>query len=367
MNKHSKSNYMILALTCLVVLNIGSILIRKTNIGNKESLDGIENKGKLPSQALIPLLSSSSSIISYYENDNNDSNGSLLSIIQERALSFIGSSFTKETVNTHGEENHEEDDFEIEYLEDSILIDELEEYESLIIVKDSDGINKVENIPEPLMINKVKIDKEKPYVLLYHTHATESYLMSKAENYRNSNKNSNIVGIGEIIGTVLEANGHKVDHDQTYHDMPSYNKSYSRSLSTINKKKEESDNLKFLLDVHRDAIADENVNIERIKSKSTININGKSVATFSLVVGPDSANKDQVLSFAKYIKAVSDALYPGLCTGILIKPTGRYNQYLSDYSTLIEVGYNFHTMEEASEGAKLVGEVLALAMNSIVE
>ena len=122
-----------------------------------------------------------------------------------------------------------------------------------------------------------------------------------------------------------------------------------------------------MLDIHRDAVLDTNPNIESIKAKSKIDIGGKSVATFSLVVGPDSPNKEQVLSFAKYVKAVSDALYPGLCKGITIKPAGKYNQHLSDYSALIEVGYHINTLEEANEGAKLVGEVLTLVLNSILE
>ena len=40
---------------------------------------------------------------------------------------------------------------------------------------------------------------------------------------------------------------------------------------------------------------------------------------------------------------------------------------MSDYSALIEIGYNINTIEEANEGAKLVGEILSLAINSIIE
>jgi stage II sporulation protein P len=202
---------------------------------------------------------------------------------------------------------------------------------------------------------------------MYHTHGTESYLHSKAENYRTSDNNSNIVAIGNVISTVLEANGHTADHVETHHDLPSYNKSYSRSLNTVNTKKGESENLQILLDVHRNAVLENAKNIDKLIAKSKVEIDGKTVATFSLVIGPDSPNKDKVLNFAKYIKAVSDALYPNLCEGIIIKPTGKYNQHLSDYSALIEIGYNFHTFEEANNTAKLVGEILSLAINSIIE
>ncbi|NLK44239.1 MAG: hypothetical protein GX300_07595, partial [Tissierellia bacterium] len=268
--------------------------------------------------------------------------------------------------NVDGEFN-EVDENDYDYANDIIIIERLDEYESLIIIKDSDGMNKVENIPEPLMVNKFKIDRNKPYILIYHTHATESYLLAEKDNYRSSDRRYNMINIGSIISTILEANGHKVEHVVTYHDLPSYSQSYARSYNTIVKKRDESDNLKILLDIHRDGIEENSPNIDSVRKKSKVKINGKEVATFSLVVGPDSPNYDQVLSFAKYIKAVSDTLYPDLCTGIIIKPMGKYNQHLSDYSALVEVGYNFNSLEEATEGAKLVAEVLALAINSLIE
>jgi stage II sporulation protein P len=348
MRKSNKSDYIIMALMALVALNIGAIII-----------------GIYPSRAeTFNPMKNSFNIIS---ESVNHLKGSLN--IKETLNKTIGFLFPLEEVSLSTDEDllHDQiEDSEVDIGED-IIIDRLDEYESLIIVKDSDGTNMVENIPEPFMINKVKIDKNSPYILLYHTHATESYLPAREGNFHVSDKNYNVLGLGEIVTTVLEASGHKVDHVQTYHDLPSYNKSYSRSLNTINKKNEESNNLKFLFDFHRDAVDESASNIESVKAKSKINIDGKSVATFSIVVGPDSPNKDQVLNFAKYIKAVSDTLYPGLCKGILIKPRGKYNQHMSDYSSLIEIGYNVNTIEEANEGAKLVGEVLSLVISSVIE
>ena len=98
--------------------------------------------------------------------------------------------------------------------------------------------------------------------------------------------------------------------------------------------------------------------MNKLLEKTKTNINGKDVATFCFVVGPDNPNKEAILSFAKYIKAISDILYPELCTGIIIKPVGKYNQYFSDYSALIEVGSNLNTMNEAMETAKLLGEII---------
>ena len=54
---------------------------------------------------------------------------------------------------------------------------------------------------------------------------------------------------------------------------------------------------------------DKIANIESVREKSRIEIDGKSVATFSLVVGPDSENKEQVLGFIKYVKRQYQTIY----------------------------------------------------------
>lgn len=349
MKKIRKSDYIIMALFCLVALNIGSIIIGKYS-PRAESLN-LGKKG-------MNIITSSTDYIK--------KNFSLSDMIDKVIISVFP---IKEVSNKEYVEDqlHEQiEDLEIKTGED-IIIQDLEEYESLIILKNSIGMNNLENIPEPINVKKLEVDEDKPYILMYHTHATESFIPARENNWHVSDTRYNILGMGEIMTKILEASGHKVDHVHTYHDLPSYNKSYSKSLNTINKKLEESDNLKIFLDIHRDGAEEDSPNIEAIRKKSKIEIDGKSVATFSLVVGPDSENKDQVLSFAKYIKAVSDTLYPGLCRGIVIKPIGKYNQHKSDYSSLIELGYNINNIEEATEGAKLIGEILSLAVTKIKE
>lgn len=356
MRKTNKSDYMIMALTCLLILNIGNLIIRFYIPSNKDNMKKTNISGFI---STVNAVAKAFKLDELFEKTIN-SLFPVAEVLNPNADNDI------EDIEKEGQEFNEVDENHYDSKHD-IIIEKLDEYESLIIIKDSDGVNRVENIPEPLMLDKLKVDRNKPYILIYHTHATESYLVAEKDNYRSSDKRYNMVNIGSIISTVLEANGHKVEHIETYHDLPSYNQSYARSYNTIVKKREESDNLQILLDIHRDAIAGNSPNIESIKEKSKIEIDGKEVATFSLIVGPDSPNYEKVLSFAKYIKAVSDSLYPNLCTGIIIKPAGRYNQHISDYSALIEVGYNFNTLEEATEGAKLVAEILSLAFNSIVD
>ena len=386
--KNSRNTYIIFALICLIVFNLGTILIK--TVGNKGEKDpGYEAKPvfryeepKAKNERLfIAIFGRTSSIINlystehfqsnswnYYLNDNLSFGDKFKSFIKAQFPSIIH--FRGET-ELAGIDELNEDDMEDNptVIEDFIIIDRLEEYEDLIIINDSEGNISLENLPKPLNIKPLKIDKEKPYILLYHTHGTESYLPIKDDNYHTTDKNYNVTNVGEKISKVLEANGHKVEHVTEYHDIPSYNKSYSKSLNTATKKMGDNSNFKILLDIHRNGfdLNDPKVkkNMNKLLEKAKIKINGKDVATFSFVIGPDSPNKEAVLSFAKYFKAVTDILYPDLCTGILIKPVGKYNQFLSDYSALIEVGSHLNTIDEAMGTAEILGEILSIVIENI--
>ena len=349
MKKNRKLDYIILALFCLVILNIGSIMIG--SMSPKIEIFNLKDKNLGQIESSIKYIKNKLNI-----NDLINHTISIIFPIEE----VINEDYDEELLHNQIE------DLELRSEED-ILIENLDEYDSLITVKDSEGLNMIDNIPKPINVSKLEVNEEEPYILLYHTHATESFYPAVENNWHVSDTKYNILGMGEILGTILEAGGHKVDHVQTYHDLPSYNKSYSKSLNTINKKMEESDNLKILLDIHRDGVELDNPNIDKFQEKARMDMNGKTVATFTLVIGPDAENKEEVLSFAKYIKAVSDSLYPGLCKGITIKPIGKYNQHKSDYSALIELGYNINNIEEVTESAKLVGEILSLAIKGIKE
>lgn len=332
--RKKNDSYLIIILFCLLVLNAGALFFRM--VVNAQPQDNAN---------LITKIFEGLNLSKAFKFDDDE-------IIQPPSQSI-----TIDDIEDEGELNTSED----------YIIDRLQEYESLIIIKDNYGISSIENIPEPLNIKKISLKRDENYILMYHTHGSEAYLTDDASIYHNSDINKNVVSVGNVLQTVLEANGHKVDHVQTLHDLPSYNQSYTRSLNTINNKKTENSNLKILLDIHRDGVDKDAEYKERFLKTARIDINGVSTATFSLVVGPDTPNYESVLSFAKYIKVVSDALYPDLCTGIIVKPRGKYNLYASDYSALIEIGSNLVTQEEANESAKLIGEILSLVLDSILE
>ncbi|NLV75999.1 MAG: stage II sporulation protein P [Tissierellia bacterium] len=385
-----RNTYIILALLCLLVFNVGTIFINAIGNQSKEITNPkVEPVFKQYSSQekvdnfFITLFGRTSSIINLHRHQQNLDKKWKEELIGEFNLKdsinrlfkaqfpFI-TSFDEDSIDMENEDNNNDDIGESPIIvEDFIIIDRLEEYEDLIIINDSEGNISIENIPKPINVKPLKINKDRPYILLYHTHGTESYYVEGINQHHTTDRRYNVTTIGEKMAQVLIEKGHKVEHITTYHDIPSYNKSYSRSLNTVTKKLEENNNLKILLDIHRDGYDPKDPmvikNMNKLSSKTKIQVHGKDVATFYFVIGPDSPNKDEVLNFAKYFKAVSDAIYPDLCTGILIKPKGKYNQFLSDYSALIELGSNLNTMEEAIETAKLVAEVLSLVIDNIQE
>ncbi|WP_425446128.1 stage II sporulation protein P [Dethiothermospora halolimnae] len=275
----------------------------------------------------------------------------------------------KSSKKTKGEERKVEEDDAI-ILEDIIFVEDPEEGEKGEILETGDDPKEDDTIKgivvsKPTDIQAISYNRSKPYILMYHTHGTEAYLPYKANQYHTKDRRYNVTTVGEVLSKNLISKGHNVKHVETFHDIPSYNKSYIRSLSTAKEVLKQEKNLKVVFDVHRDGVADNASYLNKAKNESKININGKSVATFSLVVGPDSKNKQQVLNFNKYIKRVSDKLYPGLCKGIIIKPSGRYNQFLSDYYALIEVGSNLNTVDEAKECAKVLSEIIDQVIKGI--
>ncbi|AFS78841.1 stage II sporulation P [Gottschalkia acidurici 9a] len=246
-------------------------------------------------------------------------------------------------------------------------------YEDIIFTEDpSENYNgkQVETTKDLISSEKpnaIKIDDKNPYVLIYHTHATESYAPISKNNYHTEERQYNVISIGEIIGSELQKKGHKVKHVDKPHDLPDYNKSYVNSLATIKDELNKNKSLKFVLDIHRDGYDEKSPSINQLKKAARIDVNGKSAATFSFVVGPDNPNKDELLKFTRYLRDKANEKYPGICKGVLVKPVGKYNQYLSDYSALVEVGSNLNTIDEAKETGKILAEVLDEVINDLKE
>ena len=198
-------------------------------------------------------------------------------------------------------------------------------------------------------------------VLILHTHGCESYTPS--ENYayepssdvRTTDKNFNVVRIGDEIQKELEAAGVTVIHDTTLCDEPDFNKSYSKSLEVAKKHIAENSKIKVILDVHRDSIEDSDGG--RVKTNGP---DGASQLMF--VVGTDTGGAEhplwrQNLAFALNLQRRIEAAHPGLMRRVNLR-SSRFNQQLSTGSLILEVGSDGNTLDEALAAAKIFGQEL---------
>jgi stage II sporulation protein P len=62
-----------------------------------------------------------------------------------------------------------------------------------------------------------------------------------------------------------------------------------------------------------------------------------------------------------------DKLYPGLLMKIDVKSRGKYNQYFSNHSMLVEIGCMLNTTKEARYSAELFGNVLGEVIKDLEE
>lgn len=214
--------------------------------------------------------------------------------------------------------------------------------------------NQKENNAE--IVKSDEIDLNKPYVIIYHTHATESYQPSNQGNFHILEENGSVREVGEALANRLRSHGIQVIHDKTIHDNPSYNKSYSRSLETIAALLEQYPNPVMVIDLHRDAAG-----YAGGKGKTTI-VNGETAAKYGLVVGKGNPNYQSLKQFAQTVNKKAEELYPGF-GGRIIDKEYKYNQYVYDRHILLEVGNNENNIREADVCGWYFADVVAAMTN----
>ena len=209
--------------------------------------------------------------------------------------------------------------------------------------------------PEPATAN---IDYSKPVVIIYHTHATESYQPVSEGNFHSLNEYGTVREVGDVMTEELEKQGIQVIHDKTIHDSPSYNQSYTRSLETIQTLMGSNESARIIIDLHRDAAAYSG-NVAK-----TVSINKDTVAKYSLVIGTGNPNFEALKLFANHVNETAEEMYPGF-GGKIIEKQYKFNQYVSDYHLLLEVGNNQNTIEQTKQTGKYFADVLAKAIKDI--
>ena len=210
---------------------------------------------------------------------------------------------------------------------------------------------------------------EEPQILILHTHGSEAYTPPPGTevvwsgDYRTTDTRYNVVKVGDEMAAAFGEAGISVLHDRTLYDYPSYSGAYDRALSAIQSYLAQYPSIRFILDVHRDAIEDGQGN--QYKVISPIEGVGNS-AQMTLVVGSDGSgltHPDWIenLRLAVAIQQEALAEYPTLMRPLLLR-NSRYNQHATTGSLLVEVGAAGNAPEEAA----LAGRLLAQRMTEVL-
>lgn len=208
----------------------------------------------------------------------------------------------------------------------------------------------------------IEIKEEKnPEIFLYNTHQGEAYEGNALEGYnitpgvmmasyimqkRLNDQNIKAIVMEENITDYLNLNNMK------------YSKSYEASRKFLKEAINTNQDLKLIIDIHRDSIS---------KEKSTVIIGDKSCAKILFVIGKEYSTYQENLQMTERLNNKIKEKYPTLTRGVIIKGgkgnNGIYNQDLKSNITLMEIGGEKNTIDEVLNTIDLISPIIGEYIN----
>lgn len=217
---------------------------------------------------------------------------------------------------------------------------------------------------EELMDMDLRITKNtgEPQILIYHTHSQEGFADSVA-----GDDATTIVGVGEHLAEILrEEYGYQVLHHPGKYDEETRNNAYSRALPDIAELLEQYPSIEVVIDLHRDAVNE--------NTKLVMDLDGRPTARFMFFNGVsctrntgsisylENPYQQENLAFSFQMKKVAEEYYPGLTRKNYIHGY-RYNMHLLPRTTLIELGAQNNTLEEAMNACDPIAHILDMVLS----
>ncbi len=215
---------------------------------------------------------------------------------------------------------------------------------------------------EALLGEDLSIDKnaEGPQILIYHTHSQEAF--------KDSGPGQTVVGIGTYLTELLTAKGYSVLHDTSVYDLVDgkldRSKAYTYAYDGITKILEENPSIQVVLDIHRDGVAEDLHLSTQVDGKETAQImffNGMSQTPDGPIEYLQNPYRQENLAFSFQMQLDADAYYPGFTRKIYLKGL-RYNLHLRPRSSLVEVGAQTNTYQEALNAMEPLSELLDMVL-----
>ena len=359
-NKGGRSFYMVMSIVCLTALFLGYSFVynlaeeRKagkevTTISINYNADKVNDNNQL--NTFDKIMSYFNIFLEKTFKENKDNDTEIIENDTQSKTDAVFKTIASKEVVKEDLEIFNENEYKAEESKKVYLASDRKESFFKVIKTASRSSS-----PRKLFLNAASVT-DSLNIVLFHTHGTEAFKSNYETNYRTLDDSLNILGIGSKISDNLLKKGIKTTHLKDYNDYPDYNSSYANSNYAVRQVLSDSKR-NILIDLHRDG-AEENSNYEAILSKvKTTEINGKTAATCTLVVGNKNENAAELKENVGILFETAYEMYPGLIRDIIIREGAYFNQYLSDYSFLIEVGCTLNTYEEIEYTADLLSDVL---------
>lgn len=200
--------------------------------------------------------------------------------------------------------------------------------------------------------------KDCPAVLILHTHGTEAFVDQAEAGYHTTDLDHSIVQVGKALSEVLTENGIGVIHCTKLFDESSFDMAYYNAARYIRETLEEYPSIRYILDIHRDAIT----NAEGIGIRPLSVENDTEYAQLMFVVGTDHGGSRHTewetnLALASRLQSSIHADHPTLMRDINLR-SASFNAQYAPGALLIEAGAACSNLEEAVRSIRILGEAM---------
>ena len=211
---------------------------------------------------------------------------------------------------------------------------------------------------------RIKQTTGEPKILIFHTHSHEAFADSGA------GLSEGIWGVGEELKRILEETyGIGVLHDDGQYDVVNgkgqITGAYERMEPQIRKILAAHPSIEVCIDLHRDGVGDHTHLVTSINGKPCAQVmffNGlcrlNKNGTPQAISGLENPYIKENLAFSLQMKTAADRLYPQFSRKIYLNAY-RFSLHFMPRSTLIEVGAQTNTKEEAWNAMEPLARVLA--------
>ncbi|MBQ8640743.1 MAG: stage II sporulation protein P [Clostridia bacterium] len=201
--------------------------------------------------------------------------------------------------------------------------------------------------------------KNCPAVLILHTHGTEAFQDQAASGYHTTDPSANICAVGKALAETLTEAGIGVIRCTELFDAESFDMAYYNAARYIRQTLEDHPSIRYILDIHRDAItAGDGTGIRPLSV-----LDDTEYAQLMFVVGTDHGGSGHTewetnLALAARLQTALHTENPTLMRDINLR-SASFNAQYAPGALLVEAGSACSTLEEAIRSIQVFGEALA--------